>query len=1196
MEAYPEDYVAHNLPFIALAGLPTSDSSTDASPTPSPNPLQGGGLKITDNSPPLSGPHADSILDEFLRTHGASLSWSEQALAERSGLIGFKLSSVGRSFVFPPRKAAPPPIVPSQSPPPSPNPSSSTSHDLHSPLSPLSPSSPVFPDGLMTPLWLAKHQSRIPAVYLSFQTLHSDPNTDAALKSHINDTRNAIAKSGFKTRYAVVLVSDDAAISPLDFEERLANIRRATSLDPKISCFHYDVSDSQTDLPTFVSSVLRALQPVCIDYYRDLTKHSRRKRGRAAPPPITAAASRGTSQVLTMNGWNVRYDFKLAVFAEFRQEMDVAQRHYESALEELFGPEGSLEHTPSWSTRWQEARLLCDVIAFRVLRCQIWRGMTSGTAESWFNYKERMRDLIDRRGKGTDNSYSWEAWEARWAKMMAQLIEMADLPVFKSVDLSDPEEQTVPLTIYAPAEKLYSTMERMMPFHLLHHPGYWWRLACKHLVARKRKAEAIPQEDRTLPSETTAAQLASRTRTYDTYMVPQPHEEAPLSGHSTYDYLLDLQSQTERVESIMSNRGQMRAVHQVKIDLAREFYKAERYDEVLQTLQPVWENMIWRREKWFDLAVEVLELIYNSAEKTGNIKLQAESAWELTYERAGFVGDTAACQVAVVYNASAQQNDLILTELRVHFNTNIKSLVINHSNNVSQSVSTELKVEEEHDPAHPMAKGLLTDANLTFKPGQLRVFNLTIPLRDPDSFGATGASLVLKASGATLEHVLSRPTDISSSNWWLQSEDKLSRKQISRTEPNTIQVLPKPPKVQLRITNLKEQYFTGEKVALDIQILNEEAEEVNAYVRAEGQDNAEVSLQLAWKDNNNEPNDMDLTNLQIGKIMANESKSHMLEFKAPLQLSEYTLRLEVNYRLASDPETPVTKTLESVIPFVSPFEANYDFGPRLHTGAYPDYFSLPDISEDDNEQPKPARGISQRWCLTSRVVSFSTEPLLVEATRLVVNRVTSNAVCEVEDSSEPQKISRTMALKDMMDVPHILAVRKLTLEDRRPSALELSLAVTWRRQDASDDDSTITMLAVPSMTIPSAEPRVLCTASIPSNTEDEPITVSYTLENPSMHFLTFNLTMEANELFAFSGSKHRAVSLTPMSRVQVDYRLLVYPVEEDALTERQGQKGHWIWPALRVVDAYFQKTLRVLDAGDSVQSDDRGGVGIWIPE
>jgi hypothetical protein len=95
MEAYPEDYVAHNLPFIALAGLPTTDSSNNASTT-TPNSHQGSGLAITDNSPPLSGPHADSILDEFLRAHGASLSWSEHALTERAGLIGFRLSSVGR--------------------------------------------------------------------------------------------------------------------------------------------------------------------------------------------------------------------------------------------------------------------------------------------------------------------------------------------------------------------------------------------------------------------------------------------------------------------------------------------------------------------------------------------------------------------------------------------------------------------------------------------------------------------------------------------------------------------------------------------------------------------------------------------------------------------------------------------------------------------------------------------------------------------------------------------------------------------------------------------------------------------------------------------------------------------------------------------------------------------------------------------
>lgn len=494
-----------------------------------------------------------------------------------------------------------------------------------------------------------------------------------------------------------------------------------------------------------------------------------------------------------------------------------------------------------------------------------------------------------------------------------------------------------------------------------------------------------------------------------------------------------------------------------------------------------------------------------------------------------------------------------------------------------------------------MAKGLLTSANLKFEPDQVRVFNLMIPLRDPDSFHATGASLVLKHQETTLEHVLSRPSDVQCPHWWLRSGDILVKKPLPRAEPNSIQVLPKPPKVQLRILNLKEQYFTGEKVALEIQILNEEAEDVDAFVHAEGQDDAEVSLDLAWRNNKNEANDTDMLNLRIGNIPSGGATACPLEFMAPADVSEYTLRLQVNYKLASDPETPVMKTLESVIPFVSPFEANYDFGPRLYMGMYPNYFSLPGLAVDGNDQQERARGLTQRWCLTSRVASFSSKPLIIESTELVINRVTNNALCSVKDSTKPEKLPRTMLSEEMIDVPHILEVRKLTLEDRRPSILDLSLAITWRRQGADQEESTKTLLAVPSMTIPSAEPRVLCTVKKPTSADDQTITMSYMLENPSMHFLMFNLTMEASDSFAFSGPKHRSVSLTPMSRVEVEYRMLVYDVEEEALIEHGGEKGHWISPALRVVDAYFQKTLRVLEAEDGVRSHDNGGLGVWIP-
>src|SRR5690348_7073859 len=76
-------------------------------------------------------------------------------------------------YTLPPRKAPPPPHSPllsaavaTGSPPPP--------LVLHSPLSPLTPSSPLYPDGIISPVWITKHQSRLPSAFLIFFTLVSD--------------------------------------------------------------------------------------------------------------------------------------------------------------------------------------------------------------------------------------------------------------------------------------------------------------------------------------------------------------------------------------------------------------------------------------------------------------------------------------------------------------------------------------------------------------------------------------------------------------------------------------------------------------------------------------------------------------------------------------------------------------------------------------------------------------------------------------------------------------------------------------------------------------------------------------------------------------------------------------------------------------------------------------------------------------
>lgn len=501
-------------------------------------------------------------------------------------------------------------------------------------MSPLSPSSALFPDGVLSPHWVAKHQHHVPSVFISFFEINADPSSsslqDNHLKNDINAIKTALTKSGFKTRYAVVLLSDKSLSAAPELEERLAALRRATSLDSKTSLFFLPPNGSRTELASFVTNVLVALQPVCIEYYRDLTKHARRKKNRGYVPPPTAAPTRGTSQTLSTQGWNVRYEFKQGVFAEFRQEMDVAERHYSFAIEELFNPEGVFETTPSWSPRWDEARLLCDVIALRVLRCQLWRGMTTGAAESWSNYKERMQDLVDRRGKGTA-TYGWEAWEARWARIMAELIEMADLPVFQTSDIQGDEESgEAPVSgNYAPPEKAFSAMERLPPFHFLHHPGYFYSISAKYNRARRKRAEAMPEEDRTPPGQSPASQVAHRTRTYDTYLVPQPHEEMPLPGQQGFNYLSEIKASIEQAERHFRKRGQTRAAAHLMLRLAKDFVDGQRFQDALDVLRPTWDNMVWRREQWWDLAATLLQLVHICAVKREDRSLRMEVEWEM---------------------------------------------------------------------------------------------------------------------------------------------------------------------------------------------------------------------------------------------------------------------------------------------------------------------------------------------------------------------------------------------------------------------------------------------------------------------------------------------------------------------------------------------------------------------------------------
>ena len=483
----------------------------------------------------------------------------------------------------------------------------------------------------MTPFWFAKHQNLLPSTLIAFFEFTLDPNSstlrDNKLKSEINAIRTAITASSYKLRLIVVLVCEDGDIE-INPTDRLANIRRGTSLDPK-SLFFLPSGHSTVEFKMFVASVLTSIQSSCIEYYRDLSKHARRKRNRGTIPPPTAPPTYGTSQTLSAQGWNVRYETKLGCFAEFRQEMDAAGRNYEAAYEALLDGD-VFETIASWSPRFDEARLLADVLVIRILRCLLWTGQTTSAVQSWSNHRSRFQELIDRKGKGT-GTYGWQAWEARWSTIMAELIEKVDVPIFhvpeQLISVGTPSTETP--DIYAIPEKAFSADERLPPWDLLHHEGYWLKRAAQRTRARRKLALGVPKEDRNSPGQSPASQIASKSHLYDTYLCPEPHIEYPLPGHTGFDHG-ELLIDTMRKAAIhFSKRHQTRAVERLEFEIAREYMRSGRWEDAMTILKPLWQELSWRRAGWWKLVEEISWAVRACARHLGDGETLVAVEWEL---------------------------------------------------------------------------------------------------------------------------------------------------------------------------------------------------------------------------------------------------------------------------------------------------------------------------------------------------------------------------------------------------------------------------------------------------------------------------------------------------------------------------------------------------------------------------------------
>lgn len=149
MNSYPPELLAQLAPVMFVAGLdPLSTSTPSISPDAQ---AQLSNTSLVTPQPPIkhTGPQ-DAFTLLTLRLRDALLAQRKVAIWQPEKAKSFQVFLVDKDIRFPPRK------LDLQDP------------GTHSPLSPLTQSSPLFPDGLIAPIWIRKHTTMVPSVFVLF--------------------------------------------------------------------------------------------------------------------------------------------------------------------------------------------------------------------------------------------------------------------------------------------------------------------------------------------------------------------------------------------------------------------------------------------------------------------------------------------------------------------------------------------------------------------------------------------------------------------------------------------------------------------------------------------------------------------------------------------------------------------------------------------------------------------------------------------------------------------------------------------------------------------------------------------------------------------------------------------------------------------------------------------------------------------
>ncbi|KAG8794879.1 hypothetical protein FRC12_020516 [Ceratobasidium sp. 428] len=634
MNGYPSELIAQHVPLMFVTGLDAPAANVPPPPTPAklptPVPSSRSRERMSIADLPTPSAHSDpfAVLIGRLRT----------ALGSRKGAVWdaepgrrFHVMLVDRNVSLPPRKIQLQAAQGVQSPLPA-----------RSPLSPLTPTSPLHPDGLIAPIWIRKHIELVPSVFVMFTRLWEAPSPksplepkpdaeageerqrDTELATEIAARKRSTGERGIKL--TVVLLASRRALDDPSLDGRLSFIRRQGGLDSRAALFVLSPISS-SELNEFVKSLQDALHESAMEYYVAHSKRVRRKRNRhshGTAPVVPQAMGAGSGRPLGAQGWTVRYEYKMATFAEFRDEQEVARKHYEdcwAALVEMFGSTAVL---PPRTKRWAEAKVLADCVTVKICKLYLYRAATSRALAHFNKHLHRFADLSRGWGIG-DETYEYWSWMARQHRIFAELLEhglrnglripsLAPPPLGNAPTpvppVIDPGASVAGLPPPVPGQgSALVSASGHNPSLALQHPGFYYYIAAGCSVQRLARFKAVLESEIADPSPVSAT--------------PAFANEKKIDHHSLIVELFTKAYETFKHQQT----GQSRLTYYIAYRIAETHYESGKFDLAVKFFERIAKT--YRTERWTTLLRPALALWYDCARNLADIELSVRVLLEM---------------------------------------------------------------------------------------------------------------------------------------------------------------------------------------------------------------------------------------------------------------------------------------------------------------------------------------------------------------------------------------------------------------------------------------------------------------------------------------------------------------------------------------------------------------------------------------